>query len=311
MSIVQRNMLMTSELIKIMHLLRENNIEALAFKGPTLSQMAYGDITLRQYVDLDVLVKKGDIYKAGKILENHFYMASGSIEFLNDPIWVSDAKDMTFFNEKKSIAVEIHWKFFKNRYANSSHMINFWLDPNEVKINNTTIRTLQTDILLVYLCIHGSMHVWERIEWINDINLLIRTQEIDWDKALIFAKEFQSKTMFLLGLSIAHELFGTKLPEIIRKHIQQKKIIKLKKFTLESLQISDKGYNSLSGLLRRAKFHANMQDTYINKCKYWQHTFFHRTIASQEENVKKHSALMSLSRPFILIKRYLFNLKNN
>jgi len=37
MSIVQRNMLMTSELIRIMYLLRENNIEALAFKGPTLS----------------------------------------------------------------------------------------------------------------------------------------------------------------------------------------------------------------------------------------------------------------------------------
>ena len=50
MRISQRNMLMSAELIRIMKLLKENNIEALAFKGPTLSQMAYGDITLRQYV---------------------------------------------------------------------------------------------------------------------------------------------------------------------------------------------------------------------------------------------------------------------
>ena len=56
MGISQRNMLMSAELIRIMKLLEENGIEALAFKGPTLSQMAYGDITLRQYVDLDILV---------------------------------------------------------------------------------------------------------------------------------------------------------------------------------------------------------------------------------------------------------------
>ncbi len=48
LGIVQRNMLMSAELIRIMKLLEENGIEALAFKGPTLAQMAYGDITLRQ-----------------------------------------------------------------------------------------------------------------------------------------------------------------------------------------------------------------------------------------------------------------------
>ena len=73
MSIVQRNMLMTSELLRIMKLLEENSIEALAFKGPALSQMAYGDITLRQYVDLDVLVKKEDIYKIDALLKDRGY----------------------------------------------------------------------------------------------------------------------------------------------------------------------------------------------------------------------------------------------
>ena len=52
-------MLMSAELIRIMKLLEKNDIKALAFKGPVLSQMVYGDITLRQYVDLDVLIRKG------------------------------------------------------------------------------------------------------------------------------------------------------------------------------------------------------------------------------------------------------------
>ena len=52
MDISQRNMLKSAELIRIMKLLAENDIEVLAFKGPALAQMAYGNITLRQYADL-------------------------------------------------------------------------------------------------------------------------------------------------------------------------------------------------------------------------------------------------------------------
>jgi hypothetical protein len=66
--IAKTNMLMTAELIAVMKLLKDNEIEAIAFKGPTLSQMAYGDITLRQFSDLDILIDQKDIYKASKIL---------------------------------------------------------------------------------------------------------------------------------------------------------------------------------------------------------------------------------------------------
>lgn len=61
MNIVKHNMLLTSELIKIMKLLEENDIEAVSFKGPILAQLAYPDITLRQYADLDILIKKEDV----------------------------------------------------------------------------------------------------------------------------------------------------------------------------------------------------------------------------------------------------------
>ena len=84
MRIAQRNMLMSAELIRIMKLLEDNGIEALAFKGPTLAQMAYGDITLRQYVDLDVLVDEKDVFEAGKIIADNNYIADVNLDFLNN-----------------------------------------------------------------------------------------------------------------------------------------------------------------------------------------------------------------------------------
>ena len=48
MDIVKQNMLMTSELIKVLKILEENNIEAISFKGPVLSQLAGPFIILCQ-----------------------------------------------------------------------------------------------------------------------------------------------------------------------------------------------------------------------------------------------------------------------
>ena len=72
-NIVKDNMLMTSELIKVMNLLELNNIKAISFKGPVLSQMAYGNIALRQFVDLDILVEEKSLEKVSSILlENNY-----------------------------------------------------------------------------------------------------------------------------------------------------------------------------------------------------------------------------------------------
>ena len=71
MDIVKQNMLMTSELIKVLKILEENNIEAISFKGPVLSQLAYGDVVSRQYCDLDILINIKD-FESVVNLSAHF-----------------------------------------------------------------------------------------------------------------------------------------------------------------------------------------------------------------------------------------------
>jgi hypothetical protein len=73
--IVMQNMYMSAELVRILALLNKNGIQALAFKGPALSQLAYGDIALRQYVDLDILIRKQDIAKSIALLVQDGYQA--------------------------------------------------------------------------------------------------------------------------------------------------------------------------------------------------------------------------------------------
>ena len=116
LNIAQRNMLMSAELIRIMKLLRENDIEALAFKGPALSQMAYGDITLRQYVDLDILVDENDAFKAGKLMSENGHTAVLPLKILKNKTCLHTAKDFSLMSKSGGVHTELHWRLFEKKY---------------------------------------------------------------------------------------------------------------------------------------------------------------------------------------------------
>ncbi len=250
MIIAQRNMLMSAELIRIIQLLEKNSIEALAFKGPALSQMAYGDITLRQYVDLDVLVKKEDIYKIDTLLKDRGYQRVIKLTANQERLWLILKHDLGLYHPKSGVHFEMHWSLLDEDYPIQMDQNALWVNPQTIKINQQEIKTFPTEDLLLYLCIHGSTHLWERIEWIKDIDLLIRTQTVDWKKIVKKAENSNVETIFYLGIYLAHNLFSTELPAAISKRIyHDNKLAVLSDYIFKSWQGDNT--NGIGGTLQR------------------------------------------------------------
>ena len=74
-----RNTLLTAELCRLINLFRDEGIEAIPYKGPVLALFAYGNLALRRFVDLDVIVKKSDVLKAREILLTSGYKPSKAL----------------------------------------------------------------------------------------------------------------------------------------------------------------------------------------------------------------------------------------
>ncbi len=218
MEIVKENMLMTVELIKIMKLLKENNIEALAFKGPTLSQMAYGNITLRQYSDLDIFVHKKDIYKIYDLLKDT-YIRSLKLTRSQESTWFKYAHDLGL-TSPNGTHIEFHWTMLDSDYPVNLEKINFFEHKASVYINNTQVSIISNEIFLVYLCIHGSKHMYERVEWVVDIDKFIRTQSIDWDLVFKLSQDKNYKYFVSLGLYLAKQLFNSPVEINVDKNIE-------------------------------------------------------------------------------------------
>ncbi len=267
-SIAQRNILMSSELIRIMNLLRENSIEALAFKGPALAQMAYGDITLRQYVDLDILVDESDAFNAGRLMSENGHTAVLPLKILSNETCLHAAKDFSLMS-KDGLHTELHWRLFEKKYAISIMSCTTQKKCQAVTINGHTLQTLQNELLMVYLCLHGAKHAFERIEWICDIDRLIRNTEVNWDDAMSIANQSHAKRSFFLGLSLAQTLFHTPLPQNIQSHINADTIVQLQTLILSRIS-KEKEARSVFKKNREVFFYqSKLFDTKSDKIRFY------------------------------------------
>src|SRR5262249_36016098 len=63
-TVVVHNARMATALVEIIGILQKRAIPVRPLKGPTLAALAYGDITLREFGDLDLLIRKRDLAAA-------------------------------------------------------------------------------------------------------------------------------------------------------------------------------------------------------------------------------------------------------
>ncbi len=106
------NGMMTKELIDLTKLLEEHDIVVLSFKGPLLAEMAYGDISLRQYRDLDILVHRDQVYEAGVLLTNNDYVSETSLTLFKKQEILDSHEDLALYNKNNPVMLEIHWQLF-------------------------------------------------------------------------------------------------------------------------------------------------------------------------------------------------------
>lgn len=211
MDIVQHNMLMSAELTELMRLFAENSIESMAFKGPALAEMAYGSITLRQYGDLDILVKKEELPKCLALLQGRGY--TPEIELPKKTLETFyDCVNVIGLN-RGVLRVEIHWELVSRNYAVDWELGKLWGAAEQIEINRRNVTTLSFENHILYLCVHGSKHLFERLEWICDIDRILRAETgIDWQRLSAEANALGIERMLLLGLNLARLFFDLPLP---------------------------------------------------------------------------------------------------
>ena len=214
------NLFLARELIRLLGLLEKNGISAIPWKGPVLAAMAYGNVALRQFGDLDILVREHDAMRGKDLLLSAGYRLQyqGSAE--NEVAFHNARKVCELIREDGRIVVELHWAVTSQTFPFRLDPASLWEHIETVSLEGAPVRNLSPEDLLLVLCVHGAKHHWGRLMWISDIAEVLRTyfHRIDWSRLTQRTDHLGGARMLLLGLLLAHDLLGAKLPnEILRR----------------------------------------------------------------------------------------------
>jgi len=219
-----RNLIFADELSSLVRAFADVGVEAIGFKGPALAVSAYGDLALRRFVDLDLMVRRADVTRAIEVLIAKGYASSKPLTTEQQALLLRTQHNLQFARQR--LIVELHWQVSAELFASSVTAEELWKNLETVRVNNAEVKTLSTEDLLFSLCVHGSRHVWQRLAWICDIDRIIATRDgIDWSVALTRAKRASAERMFLLGPALCARLLGTRLPDLVRAEIARNRRI--------------------------------------------------------------------------------------
>jgi len=222
------NFSLVEQLFFILDLLKKNEITAVPFKGPVLAENVFGDVGLRRYLDLDIFISKKDVLKAVDILmDKGFVPEEGNLpEGQEKKACLDRLVTLSLVRTDKQVSIDLQWDI-SNRFSNVPILLEDVKDHIEqVEINKRSILNLGPEILLCYLCLHGTKHRWLFLDSVCCVSELIRARDIDWHLTLKFAKRIHCTTVLLLGLYLARDLLGTRLPEHISQKMAQNKKLK-------------------------------------------------------------------------------------
>lgn len=212
-----RNVVLTAELCRLIDLFASEGIEVIPYKGPLLSLFAYGDLALRRFVDLDVIVKKHDVARARNLLLADNYALSKPLTVEQQELLLRTQHNLQFTKDNRRLIVELHWEVAPHLFASTVQTETLWQNLVPFDLNGTPVRTLSADDLLFSLCVHGSRHLWERLGWICDVAELISRRTLNWTALLDRAAKADGERMFLLGLHLADKLLDAPLPSEVKR----------------------------------------------------------------------------------------------
>jgi Uncharacterised nucleotidyltransferase len=208
--------------LKLFRLFKERHISVAIFKGSALAQAAYGDFSLRQAGDIDVLISRRDFDRARVLLESLSYQMSPTLTAAQLSSHLASNCEIQFVRDDWFTIVDLHWALAPKSFVFKMETDELLSRLQPVSIAGTEIDTLATEDLIVYLSMHGAKHLWRALEWISSLAELLRSAEsIAWDTVVERAETAHATRMLALGLRLAESLSNVEIPAAILRSVDR------------------------------------------------------------------------------------------
>jgi hypothetical protein len=215
---------LSAELAELLELFRGHEIQVVSLKGPVLASTLYGTAALRSSSDLDLLVHPDDLLRANQLLKDRGYQLESVLSWPTCGAYFQRRDSQISFSRKTArqtdtLWIDLHWRLLPGYFPRSFDDRELWQNLRQVPLAGAMAWALPNENLLLFLCAHGTKHLWGRLGWICDIARLVQLEPLlDWTRVFDQTRQTDTSRMVVLGLLLASELLGVDLPSPAAKY---------------------------------------------------------------------------------------------
>jgi hypothetical protein len=206
-TVARANLRLTWDLHKVLGILAEEEIPVVPLKGPVLASRAYGDVSLRAYADLDLLVREEDLDAGIRALQEAGLTPEPTHWALPEELLRRWSSAVPFFTDDGS-SVELHWHLADPFWQSRLGTPGLFGRAHPRDWMGRPVLWLTPEDQLLVLSLHAARHGWSRLIWICDLAETLRSEPVDWGVLLPRAAGAGALRILHLGVRLARTLLG-------------------------------------------------------------------------------------------------------
>ena len=232
-AVAGRNCVILEELGRVLDALDNAGLSAMVLKGAALCETVYGNPALRSMSDVDLLIRKKDVYAADCTLRSIGYFSS-DIQAIDPSVAPGDCLTSLAYrsSSRNSPCFHVHWHFVNSTIPNSaliSHidMKHIWHDAQTARIAGRQTLAMAPHHLFIHLAEHSLRvrHSLSKLSFLCDINEAagFYGESVDWDLLIRESKRFKLHCLVYIPLYFAVEFLDARIPEDIILRLRPKR----------------------------------------------------------------------------------------
>jgi hypothetical protein len=293
-----KNRFLAGELLYILQLFEAEHILALPFKGPVLAAVFYGDLGLREFTDLDILVRERDVPRAREILSSQGYRSN-----LGSAIITRDVNVDELLSVSTGISVELHWQFSPRRFVPTIVAEDVWNSVRPCVILGREVWSFSSQDMFLFLAVHGGRHSWSSLKWVCDLAEFLRSNpDLDWPRLFKRAEALGASRTSRLGIYLAAELLEAEVPASVAGAVREDRQVRYLAEDVRQRIQKPRDVDPIEDQI----FNLKLKERFRDKVRY---VFLQFTqYSGEEERFIRLPSILSflyfLVRPVWLLRRY-------
>ena len=272
-----QNSLIFEELEKVLDTFRKAGIQVIVLKGAALAEKIYGNLALRPMTDVDLLVKKENLFSLDDQMKILGYRPSdvsiNDIDFSSTYLTTLDYRSAS----SNSPSFHIHWHFVNSSVPNESYIRNIkiediWRDAEKTRIADVETLVMVPHHLLIHLSEHALRvtHSLSKLGLLYDISESVNSykERLDWERLIKDSLKFDLSQMVYINLYFASRFLETKIPEYVLLRLRPKRLSLGEKIFMNFVS-KNKRFSGLSYLV-----HLSMNKGLYKKMNFLGRTLF-------------------------------------